>query len=344
MRLARLLAHPASLLAASLVACGGFLLAAEWAVRAAHPGRLRRSAARSAIVHSAEYGWQLRPDWTQRDGTAFTTDGSRCRRQPPPAADGAPRVLMLGDSIAFGTGVADHETFAHLLAARHGLTVANCAVPGWGIDQSLLRFEREGPAWHPTVVALHVCIANDLADNMLESYLYDPDWPKPFFTAADGQLLFHDAHVHRSAARRAWRSLWERSHLLNLLATRPAAAPDEGDGTHWMGRRKRAVKDEETAVRLAVLMLHRLRVRAEAAGARFLVVLHPDRAAFEERTDLPGLLEEALRADATEVIDLAARYRESGRDFSELTLDGIGHLSPRGHQVVADLLGPTLQE
>jgi hypothetical protein len=227
MRLARLLAHPASLLAASLVAYGGRLLAAEWAVRAAHPDRLRLSAARSAIVPSAEYGWQLRPNWTQRDGTAFTT--------------------------------------------------------------------------------------------------------------------VHDAHLHGSAARRAWRSLWERSHLLSLLAT-PAAAPDEGDGTHWMGRRKRAVKEEETAVRLAVSMMHRLRVRAEGAEARFVVVLHPARAAFEERTDLPGLLAEALRADATEVIDLAALYRESARAFSELALDGAGHLSPRGHQVVADLLGPTLQE
>ncbi|MET0554840.1 MAG: GDSL-type esterase/lipase family protein [Vicinamibacteria bacterium] len=342
MRLARLLGHPVALATGSSLACAALLLAAEWSVRRAHPERLRRSAARSAVVHSADYGWQLRANWTQRDGAGFTTDGARCRRQPPPAAEGAPRVLVLGDSITFGTGVADEETFAHLLG-RRGLTVANFAVPGWGTDQSLLRFEREGGLFRPSVVALNVCLANDLADNMLPSYLYDPHWPKPYFTAEDGELRLHDAHVHPSAAVRAWRSLWERSHLLNLLAA-PAGGPaEESDDAHWLGRRKRAVKDEESAVRLAVLQVRRLRARADGAGARFVVLLHPDRAAFEERSDLSGLLGEALRADGIETIDLAERYRQSAWVFSDLTLDGLGHLSPRGHQVVADVLAAAIQ-
>ena len=341
MRFARLLGHPASLATGSSLACVALLLAGEWSVRRAHPERLRRSPARSAVVHSTAYGWQLRPNWTQRDGAAFSTDASRCRRQPPAAADGAPRVLVLGDSVAFGTGVADHETFAHLLG-RRGLTVANFGVPGWGIDQSLLRFEREGAAFRPSVVTLHVCLANDLADNMLASYLYDPHWPKPFFTVEDGALRLHDAHVHPSAARRAWRSLWERSHLLNLLAS-PAGGPLDETGAHWLGRRKRAVKDEETAAQLALLEMRRLHARAVGAGARFVVVLHPDRAAFEERSDVAALLADALHADGIEVIDLGARYRESAWAFADLTLDGLGHLSPRGHQVVADLLGATIQ-
>lgn len=341
MRLARLLGHPASLAAGSSLACAGLLLAAEWSVRRVHPERLRRAPARSAVVHSTAYGWQLRPNWTQQDGPGFTTDGSRCRRQPPPAADGAPRVLLLGDSITFGTGVADRETFAHLLG-RSGLTVANFGVPGWGMDQSLLRFEREGGAFRPSLVVLNVCLANDLADNMLSSYLYDPQWPKPFFTVEDGALRLHDAHVHPSLALRAWRSLWERSHLLNLLAS-PAGGPADESDAHWQGRRKRAVKDEETAVQLAVLQIRRLQARAASTGARFVVVLHPDRAAFEERSDLAPVLVEALRADGIESIDLGARYRGSAWAFSDLTLDGLGHLSPRGHQVVADLLGASVQ-
>ena len=55
------------------------------------------------------------------------------------------------------------------------------------------------------------------------------------------------------------------------------------------------------------------------------------------------MLVEALRADGIESIDLGARYRGSAWAFSDLTLDGLGHLSPRGHQVVADLLGASVQ-
>jgi hypothetical protein len=344
MRLVRLLAHPVSLLTGSSLACVALLLAGEWAVRRAHPERLRRAPARSAVVHSTAYGWQLRASWTQRDGTGFTTDDARRRKQPPPAPAGAPRLLVLGDSVTFGAGVADDETFAHLLG-RRGLTVANFGVPGWGIDQSLLRFEREGAAFRPTVVALNVCLANDLADIMLASYLYDPQWPKPFFTAEAGALRLHDAHVHPSSLRRAWRSLWESSHLLNLIASPATPSPDEPeeDAAHWQGRRKRAVKDEQAAVRLALLQIRRLQAGVVGSGARFVVVLHPDRAAFEERSDLPRLLADGLRADGVESIDLGARYRAAAWAFSDLTLDGLGHLSPRGHQVVADLLGGTIQ-
>jgi hypothetical protein len=344
MRLVRLFSHPASLVAGSSLACVALLLAGEWSVRRAHPERLRRAPARSAVVHSGLYGWQLRANWTQRDGTPFTTDAARCRRQPPPAPAGAPRLLVLGDSIAFGTGVADEQTFASLLG-RRGLTVANFGVPGWGIDQSLLRFEREAAAFRPATVILNVCLANDLADVMLSSYLYDPRWPKPFFTAEPEGLRLHHAHVQRSSLRRAWGSLWERSHLLNLLASADAGAPGEAEAqaAHWQGRRKRAVKDEEAALRLARLQVRRLEAGAADAGARFVVALHPDRAAFERRSEQAARLAEALRADGIETIELAAHYREAAWAFGDLTLDGIGHLSPRGHQVAADVLAAAAQ-
>lgn len=344
MRLARRLAHPASLVLGSSLACVALLVAAECSVRRAHPERLRRAPARSAVVHSTAYGWQLRPSWTQRDGTRFTTDAARCRTQPPPGPPDAPRVLVLGDSIAFGTGVADEETFAHRLGSR-GLTVANFAVPGWGIDQSLLRFEREGLAFRPSVVALNVCIANDLADGMLPAYLYDPDWPKPFFTAEDGTLRLHDAHVHRSTARRAWRRFWEQSHLLSLLVSPPSGPLEAGaaHAAHWQARRKRAVRDEEEALRLALLQVRRLHARAAGGGARLVVLLHPDRTAFEGRTDWTAVLAEALRAEGIEAIDLRDRYRAGAWTYADLTLDGLGHLSRRGHQVVADLLAAAVQ-
>ncbi|HET9316842.1 MAG TPA: SGNH/GDSL hydrolase family protein [Vicinamibacteria bacterium] len=323
------------LMSASALFCAGGLLAGEWAVRTWPPDRIRLSPARSAIVHSRVYGWQLRARWTQRDeaGHQVSTDQAGRRVQAAgTAAAGAMRVAILGDSVAFGTGVDDLETFASLLSSREGWTVANFAVPGWGIDQSLLRYENEVRAWRPSAVVLNVCLANDLADSMLTHYLYDPAWPKPYFTIEDGRLRRHEEHLVRSRTKLAWLWLWEHSHLLSLVASRggEAAHPELG---HWMGRRKTAVKDEDTASRLAVLQLLELRDATRADGAAFLVVLHPDRAAFEERSPLAARLRGDLTATGLPALDLAARYRDAGWSFSDLTLDGLGHLSPRGHAV-----------
>ncbi len=337
-RLAQLL-----LLSGSTLACAALLLAAEWIVRARRPERIRLSPARSAIVHSPLYGWQLRPDWTQRDegGREVSTDSHRRRTQArAEASAGAPRVALLGDSITFGTGVDDAETFASLLASRERWTVGNFAVPGWGLDQSLLRYEHEVRGWRPSAVVLNVCLANDLADVMLANYLYDPAWPKPYFTIGDGRLVVHEDHLVRSRPRGAWRWLWESSHLLNLLVSRRTQEP--GDSGHWMGRRRMAVKDEATAQRLAVLEVRRLAEQTRADGATLLVLLHPDRAAFEERSPPAVRLSEGLSAAGVPALDLAARYREAGWSFADLTLDGLGHLSPRGHAVVADAIRDAL--
>ena len=333
--------HPrVLLLAGSTLFCASVLLAGEWIVRARRPERIRLSPARSAIVQSRLYGWQLRRNWEHHDeeGRRISTDSSRRRLHPgaPPAAAGAPRVAVLGDSVAFGAGVGDGETFASLLAAREGWMVANFAVPGWGTDQSVLRYEHEGRGWRPSSVVLNVCLANDLADNMLANYLYDPAWPKPYFTIQEGELREHTDHLVRSRGRRAWRWLWQHSHLLNLIAAPVSGAPREE--RHWMGRRRGAVKDEAAATRLTVRMVQRLREATQRDGIPLIVALHPDRAAFEERSPLAAGLSDALAAAGAPALDLGARYRAAGWAFPDLMLDGLGHLSPRGHGVAAEML------
>ncbi|HEX6738597.1 MAG TPA: hypothetical protein VF310_10010, partial [Vicinamibacteria bacterium] len=100
----------------------------------------------SPVVYSQVYGWELRRSWRGRDpsGAPITLDAEGRRVTPHRAAGKGRRVVMLGDSIAFGTGVADGQTFAHRLGELDpGLEVVNLAVPGYGTDQSLLRLERE---------------------------------------------------------------------------------------------------------------------------------------------------------------------------------------------------------
>lgn len=343
MRHARSLPASVLLLAASTLFCAGLLLAGEWLVRTLAPERLRSSPARSAIVHSSRYGWQLRSDWRfhDEDGRRISTDSARRRVAWRTEDARAPRVAVLGDSVAFGAGVDDQETFANRLAEREGWTVANFAVPGWGTDQSLLRYQHEARNWRPQAVVLNVCLANDLADNMLPNYLYDPTWPKPYFTLEGETLRSHADHLVRSRVGRAWRWAWENSHLLNLLAL---PRPDgTREASHWMGRRRVAVKDETAAARLTVQELASLHQETRQEGVALVIALHPDRAAFEERSALATLLSEQMSAAGVPALDLGARYRAGGWAFADLTLDGLGHLSPRGHAVAAELIAEAVR-
>ena len=99
---------------------------------------------------------------------------------------------MLGDSITFGTRVRDFETFSYLLEHRSArYEVVNLAVEGYGTDQELLLLEDEGLRYHPDVVVLNVCVANDPLDNFL---------PELVVLAAEAAL--HLGRTTAGAARR----------------------------------------------------------------------------------------------------------------------------------------------
>lgn len=90
------------------------------------------------------------------------------RGAAPARGDEAPRVLVLGDSYAFGYGVDDEDTFAHQLGRRlAGASVLNFGVPGYDLVQQARRLERDAGAWSPAavVLALH---PNDLEPPVFE--------------------------------------------------------------------------------------------------------------------------------------------------------------------------------
>jgi hypothetical protein len=101
--------------------------------------------------YSEVYGWEPRPGARAGGGDRVVTingRGYRGREVAPRPDSDLTRVVLVGDSIAFGIGVADDETFASRLDGQ-GLEVVNLAVEGRP-EQSLLRLEREGTAPPPT--------------------------------------------------------------------------------------------------------------------------------------------------------------------------------------------------
>jgi hypothetical protein len=327
----------------SLAFCLALLGGAEAWLRWRRPAFLEDTPLASPVVYSPVYGWELRKGWRGRDrsGAPITldADGHRAVPRPAPGLRTSGRVLMLGDSIAFGTGVGDDQTFSHVLHELDpGLEVANLAVPGYGTDQSLIRLEREGASLSPDVVVLHFCVANDLADNALPEFLYDPRRPKPFFTLEGGQLRRHDAHVRRPWHVRLASALGERSYLINALA----AVGDRPDGLppaqgHWQKRERKALRELDEVAALTARQIAQLDAVSRRAGARLVVLVHPDRGSFEGTTDLAERVLAGI-GPGTRAVDLRREYRALDLAFWDLALDGVGHLNPRGHQVVARLL------
>ncbi len=331
----------------SLLACASFLALAELGLRLADPDYLdERPAVAIDRLHrySERYGWELKPGAHQLDdGKPVSVNALGYRGQPLPQrpASGQQRVVMLGDSVTFGTYVSDGQTFADVLQARdNGLEIVNLAVQGYGLGQELLRLEREGLAYEPAVVVANICLANDFADIMLPVFLYDGVRPKPYYRLDGDRLELHDEHLTLGPVRRLGVALHERSHLFNrLLALGPAApAPPESAPGAWVERRARALADAQQALRLGRALLGRMREVTEQAGARFVVVLHPDKATFKGGSEWVEALVSAPELQGVTVLDLRREYRERGLRFGDLTVDGIGHLSPAGHRAAASIL------
>jgi hypothetical protein len=335
------------LAAGSLFACGLALGAAEFALRLANPTYLDdRPAVAIDRLHrySEHYGWELRPGARQHDGdhwVSVNSEGYRGEPLPRRPQTTRQRVVLLGDSITFGTYVGDGQNFADVLEARdNGLEVVNLAVQGYGLGQELIRLEREGLDYEPQTVIVNVCLSNDFADIMLPVFLYDGMRPSPYYKLEHGRLVLHDEHLRLGLGQQLGVALHERSHLFNrLLELRGAPGPVEaGEPGSWVQRRAEALKDPQSAIRLAIAILARMRDLTEGAGARFVVALHPDKPALKGGSRWIDALAAAPELRGVEMIDLGREYRQGGLRYAELMLDGIGHLSPLGHQVAASIL------
>jgi hypothetical protein len=121
-------------------------------------------------------GHSLRSDWETVHATrdfhvTVRTNELGLRGEPaaPAKTAGTFRVLVVGDSFAFGFGVEDEESFPALLETRldtrfeRPVEVLNAGVPGWSTDHYLLFLRTRGFALEPDLVVLAI-MENDVGD------------------------------------------------------------------------------------------------------------------------------------------------------------------------------------
>jgi hypothetical protein len=74
----------------------------------------------------------------------INASGFRDRSRPDSRSSRMHRILLYGDSLVFGWGVPQADRFSDVLEKRMGgLEVWNHAVPGYGLDQEVLSYERD---------------------------------------------------------------------------------------------------------------------------------------------------------------------------------------------------------
>jgi hypothetical protein len=98
------------------------------------------------------------------------------------------RIVLVGDSFTFGSGVELEKTFGGLMDVQLGEDVAiyNLAMPGFGLDQMWMSVRDQALPMNPTLIIM-AFIDKDL-DRSLTAYRYWEGFNKPTFEL-DGNVL-----------------------------------------------------------------------------------------------------------------------------------------------------------
>jgi hypothetical protein len=294
-----------------------------------------------APQHAERSFWRYDPllGWAHRPGqrgmlrhpdfevsVEISDQGFRDHMLPLGRVPGKRRMLVLGDSFAWGFGVERAEILWKILEARHpDWEILNTAVSGYGTGQQLLFLEERGAAFQPDVVVLHFHPndVEDAADDRRYGY------PKPQFSLTDVGLVLGNVPVPElSIAWRAQRWLRENSYLFNRLqAVRQLLASGEIPRMRAAG--VAASGDElEHDMRLTDALLRRLSAGCHKIGARLVVVSNPS------PDPIRGALARTLADLDVPYGPLDAAFRGQPRD--EIKFANDPHWTPVGQRIAAD--------
>ena len=271
----------------------------------------------------------------------INADGFRGPRAARPKPDGRMRVLVMGDSVAFGYEVAEASAFPRVLEARlgalvpgAGIEVVNLGVGGYNAWNELELLRDVGVGYQPDLVLVQFCI-NDLNDPTLHF-----DAQTRVALSAIPDAAFPDPSLRRGSQYMSTTALaWcVRSKLCTLVRERWLAAhePDFDEAA----RRAAAVPvgaESETEWRWLEARYVEMAAVAGSVGARFAVLAFPYRAQLDGEGPHPvqeRLLDLARRHGWTAIDPLPA-FRAARSAGVPLFIDW-WHPTAAGHRIAAE--------
>jgi hypothetical protein len=231
-----------------------------------------------------------------------------------------PVTLVVGDSFAFGDGVDDRDSWPAVLERLTGQRVVNGAVPGFGLDQAVLRAEQLAPVYDPSVI-----IVGFIPHDVLRCEMsYWSGQAKPYFELDDsGRLVLHTAPAPPQRTFGALKRLLSKSVTMELLF-----APF----LHWQGPMQEIV--HRRGVEVACRLMDRLAALGRARHARIVVVAQPqqpDETADDRR--LKDAVLDCARAAQLSALDLFPHI--DGLPSAQRTALFPRHMSAEGNRIVA---------
>ena len=243
------------------------------------------------------------------------------------------RILVLGDSFAWGYGVEESERFSQLLEKSIDVEVINAGVSGYSTDQELLWYQNEGNKYDTDLVLL-VVTGNDVGDN--DQQLVNNIYYKPKFVLEGDELVLKGYPVPKTSPQGKFAySLSQRSALAYFLVQRYF------DALSLYGKFKansdRTISSSSTMeastdpFKLTIALIDEIRKAAEERKAKFMIVTNGrwwNSRSGENYHDFVA----DLRANHFLVLDVESL---PGFNPEEMLILGDGHWSQAGHKFVA---------
>lgn len=266
--------------------------------------------------------------------------GLRDREYPFARVSGRKRILVLGDSFAWGFGVEQDEIFSEQLESTLAdVEVINAGVSGYSTDQELLWLEAEGRRYRPDLVILTLSGNDDALNRRSVAYFV---YPKPFFVLAPGGALeLRNVPVPgASLPRRLAFHGSRRSAILKLIVDRSArlARRTRSAAAHGADEAGPDQRPEEPFA-LTTALLERIQRVTDEAGARLLLLT----TGTYWPADSPGTygdLLDTLRQRGFAILDVEAC---TGFAPDLMRLPDDGHWNARGHAFVAARLSELIE-
>ncbi|OGR22855.1 MAG: hypothetical protein A3K53_05655 [Deltaproteobacteria bacterium RIFOXYB2_FULL_66_7] len=299
--------------------------AARLAWRTAHEGR-------SYLRSDPLLGWANAPDVFIPDffgpSQHLRTDARGFRGAEQVSPRPARRRLKLacsGDSLTFGAGVGDEQTWCRRLGLQDPrLETINLGVPLYGLDQSYLRYARDAAPLAPDI---HIAAVGDV-DAQISALSGSLLLPRPALELEDGRL---------GEARPPKWGIGPVRCMVPLLRTM-----DSHLGVFSaLGRLVSSRRSRRRAEALLLSILGSFDAQARARGGAFLAVFLPTTTALERDWEAPEAdrLCAELRRRGIPVVNLVDEFRRWPDNVQHQIFQPMGlDLSLMGHERIAVLL------
>jgi hypothetical protein len=272
-------------------------------------------------------------------------------------------IPFIGDSVVFGIGVADNQTYLSLLAKKSKLRFFNLGVPGTSLPQQIdLIKSRHKELGQPPIYIFNVCVQNDLQDLI--------DYYDEHSATASGPKHINLRNVSykplEAINRYAYHSrIFKRLYLVQFLKAKMLYFYNYLHHNHHMMDTIFLVMDKNNvpylsrAQRLLELELRRLKGLSIELNFKVLFILIPDRHQVypdllrlkvqyyglklqDLDAELPNrILGDSLRENSIPYVDLLDCLRHKGQGLYYVQDN---HLTAEGNKAVAECLYPQLKQ